>query len=175
MRFWLRMVSWDGYLTGKFSLTDPSKLGSYTRTFTKLQLRELAASKIREEGQYLYWKVKAGFSEATTKGDAMPLRSVFWRQSRGVTKYLESNMAGSVFQDPGLSLPMLNMDNQTDVGMEKEGRGPTMSTGFMVCECSLWLSCSRSTIQLVYCWKVTEITWWKKGCFYRGRTHKISC
>ena len=67
----------------------------------------------------------------------MPLRSVFWRQSREVTKYLESNMAGSVFQDPGLSIPMLNMDAQTDVGMEKEGRGPTMSTGFMVCECSL--------------------------------------
>lgn len=68
-------------------------------------------------------------------------------------------MAGSVFQDPGLSIPMLNMDDQTDVGMEKEGRGPTMSTGFMVCECSLCLSCSRSTIQLVYSWKVTEITW----------------
>ena len=67
----------------------------------------------------------------------MPLRSVFWRQSRGVTKHLESNMAGSVFQDPGLSIPMLNMDDQTDVGMEKEGRGPTMSTGFMVCEWSL--------------------------------------
>lgn len=46
-------------------------------------------------------------------------------------------MAGSVFQDPGLSIPMLNMDDQTDVGMEKEGHGPTMSTGFMVCECSL--------------------------------------
>ena len=46
-------------------------------------------------------------------------------------------MAGSVFQDPGLNIPMLNMDDQTDVGMEKEGRGPTMSTGFMVCECSL--------------------------------------
>ena len=173
--FGLEWFLWDGYLTGKFSLTDPSESSSDTRTFTKLQLRELAASKIREEGQYPYWKVKAGFSEATTKGDAMPLRSVFWRQSRGVTKYLESNMAGSVFQDPGLSIPMLNMDDQTDVGMEKEGRGPTMSTGFMVCECSLWLSCSRSTIQLVYCWKVTEITWWKKGCFYRGRTHKISC
>lgn len=59
-------------------------------------------------------------------------------------------MAGSVFQDPGLSIPMLNMDDQTDVGMEKEGRGPTMSTGFMGDAESVrrkeTAACSRSSI-----------------------------
>lgn len=45
---------------------------------------------------------------------------------------------------------MLNMDDQTDVGMEKEGRGPTMSTGFMGDAESVrrkeTAACSRSSI-----------------------------
>ena len=40
----------------------------------------------------------------------------------------EFNMAGSVFQDLGLGTLTPNMDDQIDVGMEREVAGQTMST-----------------------------------------------
>ena len=41
-------------------------------------------------------------------------------------------MADGVHQDRGLTGPLLNMADQTDVEMEREDHGPMMFTGFQV-------------------------------------------
>ena len=72
------------------------------------------------------------FYEVPTEEENWPSKSAPWKPRGVVTFSSESNMAAGVHQDHGLTGPMQNMVDQTDVEMAKEDHGRMMSTEYQV-------------------------------------------
>jgi len=87
----------------------------------------LVVSKTPDAEQSPFLRVKADFSEVTTRGGVTPSKNASCKQSRDDIECLESNMAASVFQGRVHTEPMGGMVDQTDVEMAKEGHGRMMS------------------------------------------------
>ena len=94
----------------------------------KFQCRKLDASGTHLAEPSLSWTEEAYSCEEATDEENWPFRNVPWQQQGVVTHTSVSNMVDGVHQDRGLTEPMQSMVDLTDVGMEREDHGPTMST-----------------------------------------------
>ena len=90
--------------------------------------RELVATGTLLAEPYHNWTEEAVFLEETTSREETPLNYAPWQHLVSGTLCLPFRTVAGVHQDRRLTEPLQDTENQTDVGMEREGPGPMMST-----------------------------------------------